>query len=106
MVSCVICKEREAVLRHHIRYNPPRVIEICKECHRDLHHELRGPMRIISAKLPIGLVEEVDTYARTTGNFYSRSDLIRTAIRELIERKNTEPIQAKPPPQGERIGIQ
>jgi len=34
---CEICDKNKAELTHHIRYNPPKTIRLCRSCHSILH---------------------------------------------------------------------
>jgi hypothetical protein len=34
---CEICSKKEAELDHHITYNPPEIIRLCRSCHGKLH---------------------------------------------------------------------
>ncbi|MFX1470849.1 MAG: hypothetical protein ACFFB8_19590 [Promethearchaeota archaeon] len=37
MNLCELCERREAELEHHITYDPPKTISICKSCHGKIH---------------------------------------------------------------------
>lgn len=34
---CCICHRRKAVIPHHLRYMPPMVIDICRQCNGSMH---------------------------------------------------------------------
>jgi hypothetical protein len=43
---CEKCGTKYNLQRHHISYNPPNVIILCKECHKEVHKHKHGVGRI------------------------------------------------------------
>lgn len=37
--SCQLCGTKEGQVRHHINYNPEKIIRICRSCHGKIHHK-------------------------------------------------------------------
>jgi len=35
---CELCRKNESTIEHHIKYNPPKIIEICNSCHGKIHN--------------------------------------------------------------------
>lgn len=54
-MRCLFCKKEKPLQKHHISYRPAIVVEICKDCHTEVHklideHRTQTPKQITCHK--------------------------------------------------------
>ena len=89
--KCFKCGSDRFVIKHHISYNPEKIVDCCRSCHQTIHHRVRKEG---SCKYT---VKEVERMSMKSSRNRSIDDIIFTNVlgknvlfyEQIMYNKNT-----------------